>query len=165
MASVRKGFRGIEGSMFSVSVKKPSSGKEHKHQVFSFLAEFKMLQNHCEEVKQYYMNYNSSAFCMCLHLHAEICRYLCSCSIFKFPSASHFFQSYIIQFCSCDVGTPWWLQGICWNEIKKSVSFVIENKTKRASQVLEMVIAKICDAYCEKQFSNAYRNLLGKVLM
>lgn len=70
MASVRKGFRGIEGSMFSVSVKKSSSGKEHKHQVSSFLAEFKMLQNHCEEVKQYYMNYNSSAF---LHVPSFAC--------------------------------------------------------------------------------------------
>lgn len=100
MASVRKGLRGIERSRFSISVRKPSSAKVHKIQVFSFLAEFKMLQDHYEEVIQYNMDYNSSAFCMSLHLHAEKYRYLCSCSILGFPSTSHFFQSCRIQlFC------------------------------------------------------------------
>lgn len=93
MVNVRKGFREIEGSMFSISVRKPSSAKVHKHQEFSFLAEFKMLQNLCDEVIQYYTDYNSSAFGMSLHLHAEKYRYLCSCSIFKFPSPHIFFKA------------------------------------------------------------------------
>lgn len=93
MVNVRKGFREIEGSMFSISVRKPSSAKVHKHQEFSFLAEFKMLQNLCDEVIQYYTDYNTSAFGMSLHLHSEKYRYLCSCSIFKFPSPHIFFKA------------------------------------------------------------------------